>query len=131
MREVFSVTELNGQIKQLLEASFDLFWVEGEVSNLSRPASGHLYFTLKDENSQIRAVIFRYAAAKRPLLRTGALFALENGMSILCRARLSVYQPRGEYQLLIDNIAPLGIGALQKAFEQLKARLQAEGLFAP
>jgi len=131
MREVFSVTELNGQIKQLLEASFDLFWVEGEVSNLSRPASGHLYFTLKDENSQIRAVIFRYAAAKRPLLRTGALFALENGMSILCRARLSVYQPRGEYQLLIDNIEPLGIGALQKAFEQLKARLQAEGLFDP
>ena len=131
MREVFSVTELNGQIKQLLEASFDLFWVEGEVSNLSRPASGHLYFTLKDENSQIRAVIFRYAAAKRPLLRTGALFALENGMSILCRARLSVYQPRGEYQLLIDNIETLGIGALQKAFEQLKARLQAEGLFDP
>ena len=131
MREVFSVTELNGQIKQLLEASFDLFWVEGEVSNLSRPASGHLYFTLKDENSQIRAVIFRSAVAKRPLLRTGALFALENGMSILCRARLSVYQPRGEYQLLIDNIEPLGIGALQKAFEQLKARLQAEGLFDP
>ncbi len=131
MKKVFSVTELNGYIKHLLEESFDLFWIEGEVSNLHRPASGHVYFTLKDENSQIRAVIFRSAAANRSCVRPGSLFALENGMSIVCRARLSVYQPRGEYQLLIDNIEPLGIGALQKAFEQLKARLQAEGLFDP
>jgi exodeoxyribonuclease VII large subunit len=129
MKKVFSVTELNGQIKHLLEESFDLFWVEGEVSNLHRPASGHVYFTLKDENSQIRAVIFRSAIGVKPFLRAGMLFELENGMRIVCRARLSVYQPRGDYQLLIDNIEPLGIGALQKAFEQLKARLQAEGLF--
>ena len=129
MKKVFSVTELNGQIKHLLEESFDLFWVEGEISNLHRPASGHVYFTLKDENSQIRAVIFRSAIGVRPFLRAGMLFELENGMKIVCRARLSVYQPRGDYQLLIDNIEPLGIGALQKAFEQLKARLQAEGLF--
>jgi len=130
MKKVFSVTELNGQIKHLLEESFDVFWVEGEISNLSRPASGHLYFTLKDENSQIRAVIFRSAIGTRPFQRSGSLFELENGMKIVCRARLSVYQPRGDYQLLIDNIEPLGVGALQKAFEQLKARLQAEGLFA-
>ena len=129
MKKVFSVTELNSQIKHLLEESFDLFWVEGEISNLHRPASGHVYFTLKDENSQVRAVIFRSAIGGRPFLRTGMLFELENGMKIVCRARLSVYQPRGEYQLLIDNIEPLGVGALQKAFEQLKARLQAEGLF--
>ena len=103
MKKVFSVTELNGQIKHLLEESFDLFWVEGEISNLHRPASGHVYFTLKDENSQIRAVIFRSAIGVRPFLRTGMLFELENGMRIVCRARLSVYQPRGDYQLLIDN----------------------------
>jgi exodeoxyribonuclease VII large subunit len=129
MKKVFSVTALNGQIKHLLEESFDLFWVEGEVSNLHRPASGHVYFTLKDENSQIRAVIFRSAIGSRPFQRAGMLFELENGMRVVCRARLSVYQPRGEYQLLIDNLEPLGTGALQKAFEQLKARLQAEGLF--
>src|SRR3990172_8310514 len=131
MRDIFSVTELNGQIKHLLEESFDMFWVQGEVSNLHRPASGHMYFTLKDENSQIRAVIFRSAIGRRPFFRAGAVFELENGMSIVCCARLSVYQPRGEYQLLIENIEPTGIGALQKAFEQLKARLQLEGLFEP
>lgn len=131
MKGVFSVTELNGQIKQLLEESFAVFWVEGEVSDLHRPASGHVYFTLKDESSRIRAVIFRSALGKRPFSQTGTLFELENGMSIVCRARLSVYQPRGEYQLLVENMEPLGVGALQRAFEQLKARLQAEGLFDP
>ena len=130
MRDVFSITELNEQIKRLLEENFALFWVQGEVSNIHRPASGHLYFTLKDENSQIRAVILRSALGQKPFLRAGAsLFDLEEGMSILCRARLSVYQLRGEYQLLVDALEPLGMGALQKAFEQLKARLQAKGLF--
>lgn len=131
MKKAFSVTELNGQIKHLLEESFDLFWVEGEISNLHRPASGHIYFTLKDEKSQIRAVIFRSTAGNGPFARAGRLFELENGMSIVCRARLTVYQPRGEYQLLVDSMEPLGIGSLQKAFEQLKERLHAEGLFDP
>ncbi len=129
MKKVFTVSELNSQIKELLEESFDVFWVEGEISNLHRPASGHIYFTLKDATSQMRAVIFRSAAGYRPLARTGMLFDLENGMKLVCRARLTVYPPRGEYQLLVDNVEPLGTGALQKAFEQLKARLQAEGLF--
>lgn len=130
MSNVFSVTELNERIKRLLEENFGFFLVEGEVSNLHRPASGHLYFTLKDEKSQIRAVIFRSTFDRKPFLRVGvSLFELEEGMKILCHARLSVYQPRGEYQLLVDAVEPLGLGALQKAFEQLKARLQAEGLF--
>lgn len=124
MKNVFTVTELTTSIKVLLESSFDAVWVEGEISNLRRPGSGHLYLTLKDENSQIRAVIFRQFSKIVP-------FDIEDGMSIICRARLSVYQPRGEYQLIVDAIEPKGIGALQLAFEQLKARLEKEGLFDP
>ena len=127
-----SVTKLNENIKQLLEASFDTLWVEGEVSNLRRPASGHIYFTLKDEKSQIRAVIFRAIPMQRqsPWTRS-ARFDLEEGMCVVCCGRVSVYQPRGEYQLIVDVVEPKGLGALQKAFEQLKARLLAEGLFDP
>jgi exodeoxyribonuclease VII large subunit len=100
--------------------------VEGEISNLRRPQSGHVYFTLKDENSQIRAVVFRSPFG----MKSGPVaFDLEEGLSIICRARLSVYQPRGEYQLIIDAVEPKGIGALQKAFEQLKERLYKEGIF--
>ena len=130
MKNILTVSALNEQIKGLLEESFPFLWVEGEISNLSRPASGHLYFTLKDKKSQIRAVIFRALPGQGfpPQYRTQQ-FDLENGMSIVCRARISVYQPRGEYQLLVDTVVPKGAGALQKAFEQLKARLQAEGLF--
>ncbi|MBU2055870.1 MAG: exodeoxyribonuclease VII large subunit [Proteobacteria bacterium] len=128
MRDILTVSMLNERIKSLLEEGFVLVWVEGEVSNLRRPASGHLYFTLKDSKSQIRAVIFRNLFA-RPRGRTSD-FALEEGMSVVCRARLTVYPPRGEYQLVVDAVEPRGLGALQKAFEQLKARLEAEGLFA-
>ncbi len=132
MKEILSVTKLNENIKQLLEASFDTLWVEGEVSNLRRPSSGHIYFTLKDEKSQIRAVIFRALPMQRRSSWAGsAQFDLEEGMSIVCFARVSVYQPRGEYQLIVDVVEPKGLGALQKAFEQLKARLLAEGLFDP
>ena len=124
MKSILTVTELTVRIKFLLESGFNTLWIEGEISNLRRPASGHLYFTLKDKDSQIRAVIFRQYSRM-----TG--FAVEDGMNIICRARLSVYQPRGEYQLIVDAIEPKGVGVLQVAFEQLKARLQEEGLFDP
>jgi len=128
MRDILTVSKLNERIKSLLEEGFAVVWVEGEVSNLRRPASGHIYFTLKDAKSQIRAVIFRNPFA-RSWGRTSG-FEVEEGMSVVCRARLTVYPPRGEYQLVIDAVEPRGLGALQKAFEQLKARLEAEGLFA-
>jgi exodeoxyribonuclease VII large subunit len=132
MKEILTVTVLNESIKRLLEAGFDTLWVEGEISNLRKPASGHMYFTLKDERSHIRAVIFRHPNMQRYLPWSKASrFDLEEGMSVICSARLSVYQPRGEYQLIVEAIEPRGIGALQVAFEQLKARLQAEGLFDP
>lgn len=128
-RDILSVSALNSRIKTLLEEGFAFVWVEGEVSNLRRPASGHVYFTLKDAKSQIRAVIFRspFGDVRG---RAGGL-EIEEGMSLVCRARLTVYPPRGEYQLIIDAVEPRGLGALQKAFEQLKARLDAEGLFDP
>ncbi|MBN1471717.1 MAG: exodeoxyribonuclease VII large subunit [Syntrophaceae bacterium] len=125
MKEIVTVSQLNDNIKFLLEETFDLLWVEGEISNLRRPQSGHLYFTLKDEKSQIKAVFFRqYGGYVR---RNN--FELEEGLKVLCRARLNVYLPRGEYQLVVESVEPLGVGALQKAFEQLKAKLFSEGLF--
>ncbi len=126
MKEILTVSQLNDNIKYVLEETFGFFWVEGEVSNLHRPQSGHVYFTLKDNKSQIRAVYFRkYGFSKNQ----AANFELEEGSSVLCRARLSVYPPRGDYQLIIESVEPRGVGALQKAFEQLKAKLAAEGLF--
>ena len=123
MKEVLSVSQLNENIKTLLEEAFGRLYVEGEVSNLRQPQSGHTYFTLKDDKSQIRCVFFR------PYGIRAARFEPEDGMKILCRARLSTYLPRGEYQLIVESIEPQGTGALQKAFEQLKAKLAAEGLF--
>ena len=125
MKEILTVSQLNNYIKLLFEETFDFLWVEGEVSNLRRPQSGHVYFTLKDDKSQINAVFFRQFGGYKQ--RTN--FELEEGLSVLCRARLNVYLPRGEYQLVIESVEPLGVGALQKAFEQLKAKLLAEGLF--
>jgi len=119
---ILTVTQLTSQIKNLLEASFPDVWVEGEISNLSIPQSGHAYFTLKDKHAQIRAVMFRSSLR---FLK----FTLQQGIQVLCRGRLSVYDPRGEYQLILDYIEPKGAGALQLAFEQLKARLEKEGLF--
>ena len=125
MEEILTVSQLNNNIKFLLEETFDIVLVEGEVSNLHRPQSGHVYFTLKDDKSQIKAVFFRqFGRSER---RNN--FELEEGLKVLCRARLNVYLPRGEYQLVVESIEPLGVGALQKAFEQLKAKLFAEGLF--
>lgn len=119
---ILTVTQLTTHIKSLLEGSFPDVWVEGELSNLSIPQSGHAYFTLKDQQSQIRAVLFR---SSHRFLK----FTLEHGMQVICRGRVSVYEPRGEYQLILDYIEPKGVGALQLAFEQLKARLEKEGLF--
>ncbi len=124
METILTVTQLTEAIKQTLEEGFVVVWVTGEISNLRRPASGHIYCTLKDEASQIRMVAFRSAAA-----RMG--FDLEDGMRIVCRGRLNVYPARGEYQLIIDAAEPKGLGALQMAFEQLKGRLEKEGLFDP
>jgi exodeoxyribonuclease VII large subunit len=109
-------------LKNLLESTFPDIWVEGEISNLSIPQSGHAYFTLKDDQSQIRAVLFR---SSQRFLK----FTLQHGIQIICRGRVSVYEPRGEYQLIVDYIEPKGVGALQLAFEQLKERLAKEGLF--
>jgi len=109
-------------VRASLEADFAEVWLEGEISNLRAPGSGHLYCTLKDQSSQIRTVIFRSAALR---LR----FGLEDGLQVIVRGRLSVYEPRGEYQLILDHLEPKGRGALQLAFEQLKRRLEAEGLF--
>lgn len=119
---IVSVTQLTAQIKNLLEGTFPDVWVEGEISNLSVPQSGHAYFTLKDEHSQIRAVLFR---SSQRFMK----FTLQHGMQVVCRGRVSLYEPRGEYQLILEYIEPKGIGALQLAFEQLKARLEKEGLF--
>jgi exodeoxyribonuclease VII large subunit len=119
---ILTVSQLTAQIKNLLEGAFPEVWVEGELSNLSIPQSGHAYFTLKDEHAQVRAVMFRSSLR---FLK----FTLQHGIQVLCRGRVSVYDPRGEYQLILDYIEPKGIGALQLAFEQLKARLDKEGLF--
>lgn len=121
-RQVLTVSELTAMVRVSLETSFSEVWLEGEISNLRAPGSGHLYCTLKDQTSQVRAVIFRSTAIR---LR----FGLEDGLHVVVRGRLSVYEPRGEYQLILDHVEPRGLGALQLAFEQLKRRLEHEGLF--
>jgi exodeoxyribonuclease VII large subunit len=113
---------LTGLLRTSIEEQFSDVWLEGELSNLRAPGSGHVYCTLKDKTSQIRAVLFRPSAVR---LR----FALQEGLQVIVRGRLTVYEPRGEYQIVLDTVEPKGIGALQLAFEQLKARLAAEGLF--
>jgi len=121
---VYSVTELTREIKAILEGRFPSVLVKGEVSNLRAPSSGHLYFTLKDSDSCIDAVLFRTEARR---LR----FSVQNGLSLVARGRVALYEPQGRYQLVCDTVEPLGAGALQIAFEQLKERLQKEGLFDP
>jgi exodeoxyribonuclease VII large subunit len=120
--DILSVTELTKSIKGLLERNFSVAWVKGEISNLKIPSSGHLYFTLKDAGAQVRAVMFKGFAQ-------GLKFRPEDGMEVLVRCRVTVYEPRGDYQLFCEMMDPVGYGALQVAFEKLKARLQAEGLF--
>ena len=121
-RPVWTVSELTARIKELLEERFPAFWVEGEISNLRVPSSGHAYFTLKDELAQIKAVLFRNRSRR-------IRFELEDGLHVLAFGSLDVYAVKGEYQLVVELLEPKGLGALQLAFEQLKVRLAAEGLF--
>jgi exodeoxyribonuclease VII large subunit len=123
-RRVLSVSELTGEIKGTLEGRFPAVWVSGEISNFSRPQSGHCYLTLKDEQAQIRAVIWRLAAGQ-------VRFDLHDGLEVICQGYLDVYAPRGSYQLVIQQIEPKGVGALELALRKLRARLAAEGLFEP
>lgn len=118
-----SVSELTHQVRHLLEVSFLQVWVEGEISGLSRPASGHWYFTLKDDRAQVRCAMFRN---RNRAIRTPPA----EGDQILVRAKVSLYEARGDFQLIAESIEPAGLGALQKAFEELKARLDREGLFS-
>ncbi|MFA9460859.1 exodeoxyribonuclease VII large subunit [Thiohalorhabdus methylotrophus] len=122
-RPVYTVTRLNHEARGLLEASFPLLWVEGELSNVARPASGHMYFTLKDDQAQVRCAMFK---GKNRLLR----FKPGDGMHVLVRAQISLYAPRGDFQLIVEHMEEAGEGALQRAFEELKRKLSAEGLFA-
>ncbi|MFO7989009.1 MAG: exodeoxyribonuclease VII large subunit [Thermodesulfobacteriota bacterium] len=121
---IYSVSVLTRKIKTLLEDRFPFVWVTGEISNCATPASGHSYFSLKDDQAVIRGVMFKNQ--KRNLK-----FSLENGLTIVGLARLSVYEPQGAYQLIFEHMVPEGAGALQKAFEQLKKKLADEGLFDP
>ena len=119
---ILTVSDLNRLIRNRLEQAFKEIWVEGEVSNLRIPSSGHFYFTLKDGSSQIRTVLFK--SSLRYLK-----FRPEDGMHLLCRGEVTVYEPRGDTQLLVKSMEPQGVGALQLAFEQLKSKLKKEGLF--
>ena len=122
-RAILSVSELNRRARQLLETHLPLIWVEGELSNLSCPASGHWYFTLKDEHAQVRAAMFRN---RNQLIRRRP----EPGEQVLVRGRISLYEQRGDYQLIAEHLEPAGHGLLQRRFEEIRARLDAEGLFA-
>ena len=122
VRRVYSVSDLNRAARGLLEGGFPILWLEGEISNLARPASGHLYFSLKDAQAQLRCALFRNRGM---LLR----FKPADGMKVLVRGRVSLYEPRGDFQFIAEHMEEAGHGALQRAFEELKARLGAEGLF--
>ena len=123
-QQILTVSEVTDQIKGLMESSFPNVWIEGEVSNFSRPRSGHCYLTLKDDEAQLPAVIWRSTASR---LR----FDLHDGLEVVCLGHLDVYPPRGRYQLIVREIEPKGIGALELAFRQLRDKLAKEGLFEP
>ncbi|MGD9127893.1 MAG: exodeoxyribonuclease VII large subunit [Planctomycetia bacterium] len=119
-----TVSQLTAQIKDLLETTFPSVWVTGELSDFARPRSGHCYFTLKDDQAQIRGVIWRGVASRLP-------FEPSDGLEVICRGHLDLYAPRGSYQLIVDQIEPKGVGALELALRQLRQKLAAEGLFEP
>lgn len=122
-KKILTVSQLTNLIRGVLEENFEQLWVEGEVSNLATPSSGHLYFTLKDSGATIRCVMFRSAVK-------ASRFRLVDGLRVVLRGRVTVYDQRGDYQLIADYLEPQGLGALQLAFQQLKERLAKEGLFA-
>jgi len=119
-RKVYTVTEVNRSIRMMLEQAFPQIWIEGEVSNLRRP--GHIYFSLKDEHSALKAAFFKGN-------HKNVKFKLEDGMKVMAFGRISAYEPRGDYQIIVERMEPKGLGALQLAFEQLKKKLSEEGLF--
>ena len=121
-RQVVSVSELTRRIRDVLEGEFGTLWVEGEISNLRKQASGHQYFTLKDEGAQISCVLFRGTANRIRM-------ELEDGLQIQVYGEISVYEPRGNYQLIVRNVKAKGAGSLQARFEALKQKLHSEGLF--
>jgi len=122
-RDILAVSELNRQAKRLLETHFDQVWVQGEISNLARPQSGHWYLSLKDSRAQVRCAMFKN---RNSLLR----FNPKEGDEVIARGRISIYEGRGDYQLIIENMQPAGAGALQQQLEDLKSKLMQEGLFA-
>lgn len=121
-REIYSVSRLNREARAMLEANFPLLWLEGEISNLTRPRSGHIYFSLKDEFAQVRCAMFRMR-----VMHLG--FTPRDGAQVLARVRVGLYEPRGDFQLVVDHMEEAGDGALRRAFEALKQRLGNEGLF--
>jgi exodeoxyribonuclease VII large subunit len=123
-RRIMTVSELTGKIRDLLAKNFTDITVQGEISNCRKAQSGHIYFTLKDDKAQVRCVFFKQQ-------QRGIRFRPEDGLQMSVRGSLSVYETRGEYQIYVENLEPIGLGALQLAFEQLKKRLEAEGLFDP
>ena len=123
-RNVYTVSRLNREVRLLLERGLAVIWLEAELSNFSQPASGHWYFTLKDKEAQIRGAMFRQRN-----MNLG--FTPKSGQLVLVRGRVSLYEPRGDYQMIVEHMEEAGVGALKREFERLKARLAAEGLFAP
>lgn len=122
--QVWTVSALTTAVKDELEQAFGYVYVEGEISNLARPRSGHAYMTLKDDRAQLRAVMWRSSVAR---LR----FDLEDGLEVVCAGRLTVYEPRGDYQIVVDRVVPKGVGALELAFRKLREKLAKDGLFDP
>ena len=122
MAAAITVSQLNRQVKALLEQGIARLWIEGEISNIAKPASGHVYFSLKDKTAQIRAAFFRQR-------QRGPTVGLKNGDQVLVFGRVSLYEPRGDYQLIVEQVEPAGEGALKRQFEVLKKMLAAEGLF--
>ena len=121
-RDIYSVSRLNREVRVLLERGFGSLWLEAEISNFSRPSSGHWYFSLKDSGAQVRCAMFR----QRNML---CVFTARDGQKVLVRARIGLYEPRGEYQLIVDHMEDAGLGALKRQFEELSAKLAAEGLY--